>query len=65
MSWSGVGTLCVACQEQDGKPWLIMYDVEKDKIRTLFPWTNDLQSFVVGPRMVWNKKEGSTYKSNF
>jgi len=65
MSWTGVGTLCVACQDtQGGSVWLLMYDVEKDKIRSLFPWNNGtLQSFVVGPRMRWDRRQPSPYKS--
>ena len=64
MSWSGFGTLCVACQGNDGVPWFLMYDVDKDKIRTLFPWKSDeVQSFVVAPRMRWDRKSPKDIKT--
>ena len=56
MSWTGVGTLCVACQSNGEAPWIVMYDIDKNKIRSLFPWGNGtVQSFVVGPRMRWDR----------
>ena len=67
LSFSPAGTLCVAgrdSQQAIGEPWLFMYDVETDEVRSLFPWTRErMADFVVGPRMSWDRKEPNTYKS--
>jgi hypothetical protein len=65
MSWSGVGTLCVTCNGEDGIPWLIMYDIDNNKVQTLFPWKPDLQGVSIGPRMRWDYNAKSDYKSTF
>lgn len=67
LSFSPAGTLCVAgrdSQKAVGEPWLFMYDIKKDEIRSLFPWTREtMTDFVVGPRMLWDRKSPSTYQS--
>ena len=41
-----------------------MYDVEKDKIRSLFQWKDEqMNDFVVGPRMLWDRNSPTEYKS--
>ena len=43
-----------------------MYDIEKDQIRSLFPWKfEEMNDFVVGPRTPWNLRTKSSYKSTF
>lgn len=57
LSFSPAKTLCVAAGNEN--PWLFMYDLESDKVRSLFPWEREpMTGFVVGPRMRWefNKK---------
>ena len=67
LSFSPCGSLCVAARKSDeavGQPWLLMYDVEKENIRSLFQWKGEqMNDFVVGPRMFWDRKSPSTYKS--
>ena len=59
MSFPPAGSLCVAVRDSDkpaGEVWLLMYDVDKDRIRSLFRWTEEpIADFVVGPRMVWDR----------
>ena len=66
LSFSPAGTLCVAGRDSDkavGVPWLFMYDVEKDEIRSLFPWTREtMTDFVVGPQMLWERHSPKTYE---
>jgi hypothetical protein len=69
LSFSPAGSICVAVRDSD-KPtdevWLLMYNIEKDEIRSLFPWKGDqMTDFVVGPRMLWNRNSPSGYKSTF
>jgi hypothetical protein len=67
LSFSPAGSLCVAARKSDeagGEPWLLMYDVDTDEIRSLFPWTREkMTDFVVGPRMYWERNSPSTFKS--
>jgi hypothetical protein len=67
LSFGPAGSLCVATRKSDeavGQPWLLMYDVEKENIRSLFQWKGEqMNDFVVGPRMLWNRNSPSTYKS--
>jgi hypothetical protein len=67
LSFSPAQSLCVACRPSDdtaAQPWFLMYDFEKDEIRSLFPWTREtLTDFVVGPRMFWDRKSPNEYKS--
>ncbi len=67
LSFSLAGTLCVAVRDSDkldDDPWLLMYDLETDNIRSLFPWKAEtMTDFVVGPRMLWERNSPSTYKS--
>jgi hypothetical protein len=69
LSFSPAGTLCVACRDSDkevGEPWLLMYDIETDRIRSLFPWNaEEMTDFVVGPRMRWEGNFPSQYKSKY
>jgi hypothetical protein len=69
LSFSPAGSLCVAVRDSDkqtGEVWLLMYNIEKDEIRSLFPWTQEeMTDFVVGPRMLWNRNSPSEYKSTF
>ena len=67
LSFSPCGSLCVAARDSDktvGEPWLLMYNIEEDEIRSLFPWTREtMTDFVVGPRMLWERHSPSTYRS--
>ncbi len=67
LSFSPAGTVCVAVRDSDtatGEVWLLMYDIEKDEIRSLFPWKRErMTDFVVGPRMIWERNSPNTYKS--
>ena len=66
MSWTGSGQLCVACEANDGTKdvWFVLYDVNTDKIRSLFAWkAEEVTSFVIGPRMRWDRHNSSEYRS--
>lgn len=67
LSFSPAGTLCVVGRDSDraiGEPWFFMYDVDKDEIRSLFPWKHEtMTDFVVGPRMLWDRHSPKTYES--
>jgi hypothetical protein len=67
LSFSPCGSICVAARDSDeatGQPWLLMYDIEKDNIRSLFPWAHEtMTDFVVGPRMYWDRNSPKTIKS--
>ncbi len=66
LSFSPCGSICVAARDRDeiGEPWFLMYDIEKDGIRSLFPWKGEtMTDFVVGPRMLWNRNSPDTYRS--
>jgi len=67
LSFSPCGSLCVAVRpndETEGEVWFLMYNVEKDEIRSLFPWTKErVTDFVVGPRMFWDRKSPTNFKS--
>jgi hypothetical protein len=68
LSFSPAGSLCVAVRdnEKGGEVWLLVYDVEKDKVRSLFPWKNEeMQDFTAGPRMYWERHSPSGYRSTF
>jgi len=69
LSFSPAGSLCVVArdgQETVGEPWLLMYNIEEDKIRSLFPWQKEtMTDFVVGPRMFWDRNSPNPYKSQF
>ncbi len=69
LSFSPAGSLCVAMRDSDevvGEPWLYMYNVDEDETRSLFPWTHEtMTDFVVGPRMLWDRKSPNTYKSTY
>jgi hypothetical protein len=69
LSFSPAGTLCVAVRDADkdnGGVWLLMYNIEKDTIQSLFPWNKEqMTDFVVGPRMFWDRNSSSGYKSTF
>ena len=50
----------------DGDVWLLMYNIEKDEIRSLFKWTQEeIADFVVGPRMPWNRNSPKADRSAF
>jgi hypothetical protein len=69
LSFSPAGSLCVACRASDspqGEVWLLMYDIDKGDIRSLFPWKfEEMTDFTVGPRMRWDQNPKNTYKSTF
>jgi hypothetical protein len=69
LSFAPAGCLCVAVRNSDeavGEPWLLMYSIEKDDIRSLFPWKRErMVDFVVGPRMVWDRTSAGEYKSMY
>ena len=67
LSFSPAGSICVAARESDsvsGQPWLLMYNIEEDEIRSLFPWNHEtMTDFVVGPRMLWERKSPRAVRS--
>jgi hypothetical protein len=67
LSFSPAGSLCVVGRDSDkavGEPWFFMYDIEKDQVRSLFSWTRELMTdFVVGPRMLWDRKSPTGFDS--
>ena len=67
LSFSPAGSLCVVGRDSDkavGEPWFFMYDIEKDQVRSLFPWKRELMTdFVVGPRMLWDRKSPTGFDS--
>ncbi len=68
LSFSPAGSLCVLSRDGDdpdaGHPWFLMYDLDSDDVRTLFPWKHEtITDFVVGPRMPWDRKSPGTYRS--
>lgn len=69
LSFSPAGSLCVVArdsQESVGEPWFLMYNIEEDEIRSLFPWQKEtMTDFVVGPRMLWERNAPDTYRSQF
>jgi hypothetical protein len=69
LSFSPAGSVCVVArdsQETVGEPWFLMYNIEEDKIRSLFPWQKEtMTDFVVGPRMLWERNSPNTSKSQF
>jgi hypothetical protein len=68
LSFSPTGTVCVACRDTDSddKVWLLMYNIDKDETYSLFPWDKgEMTDFVVGPRMLWERKDPSGYKSTY
>jgi hypothetical protein len=59
MAFGPRGSLCVAVrdsEEDNGEVSLMMFDLAKDEIKTLFPCKEPLQDFVVGPRMPWRAR---------
>lgn len=58
LSFAPCGSVCVAARDNDTtteRPWLFMYNIEEDKVRSLFPWTRErMTDFVVGPRNPWD-----------
>jgi hypothetical protein len=58
LSFSEAGSLCVACRDSDSQAenvWLLEYDLQKGRMRSLFRWdTGTMTDFVVGPRMRWD-----------
>jgi hypothetical protein len=69
LSFSPAGSLIVAAKDEDqevGQVWFICYDIDKDDVRTMFPWKFELmQDFTSGPRMLWNRHSPSEYKSTY
>lgn len=69
LSFGPANSLCVAVRPSDdtaGQPWLMMYDTEKEEIRSLFPWGREtMTDFVVGPRMRWERNSASEYKNTY
>ena len=69
LSFSPAGSLIVAVRDSDkevGEVWFLCYDVEKDEVKSLFPWQKELiQDFTAGPRMLWNRRSPNAYKSTF
>jgi hypothetical protein len=72
LSFAPAGAVVVTADDADqaGSPWLIMYQTEEKKdsmgnqVRSLFKWDRArMVDFVVGPRMLWDRKSPSTYRS--
>jgi len=69
LSFGPAGTICGVARPEDqvtGEPWFMMYDIEEEKVRSLFPWDKEtMTDFVVGPRMFWERNDPSGYKSRY
>lgn len=69
LSFGPAGSLCAAVRDSDktdGDVWLLMYNIDKDEIRSLFKWTQEeIADFVVGPRMPWNRNSPKADRSAF
>jgi hypothetical protein len=69
LSFSPAGTLIVAVRDSDkevGEVWFLQYDVDKDEVKSLFQWNHEqMQDFVAGPRMMWDRHAPSSYKSTY
>ena len=72
LSFAPAGGVVVAARPSDeevGEVWLILFETkddgtDKETIRNLFPWNKErMVDFVVGPRMLWERKSPSDYKS--
>lgn len=73
LSFAPAGAVVVAARnadQADGIPWFIVYQTEDNKdsmgndVRVLFKWERArLVDFVVGPRMRWDRKSPSPYRS--
>lgn len=73
MSFGLAGSIVVAVREADdpqSAPRLVSFDIEKKQdrlgntIRDLFRWERaKLADFVIGPRMFWDRKPPTTYRS--
>ncbi|MGD0900639.1 MAG: hypothetical protein ABR915_22635 [Thermoguttaceae bacterium] len=69
LSFSPAGSIIVAVRDEDkqvGDVWFLCYDIDKDDVRSLFPWKfEQMQDFTSGPRMLWNRHSPSGYKSTY
>ena len=69
LCFSPAGSLCVAVRDNDKEAegvWLLMYNIEKDEIRSLFPWKlGEMTDFVVGSRQLWNRNSSHSEKSTY
>ena len=69
LSFSPAGSLIVAVRDNDkevGQVWFLSYDVDKEEVKSLFPWKAEpIQDFVAGPRMFWDCKKPNGYKSTY
>ncbi len=74
LSFAPAGEVVVVGRDGDNPntPWLIGFQTEEKKdrmgndMRTLFKWERGrLVDFVVGPRMFWDRKNPSTYRSTY
>jgi hypothetical protein len=53
-----------ASDQEVGEVWLLKYDINKDEVRSLFPWNKErMVDFVVGPRMYWEQNNRPQSKS--
>jgi hypothetical protein len=69
LSFSPAGSLVVAVRDEDkqvGQVWFLCYDLDKDEVRTMFPWKfEEMQDFTAGPRMFWDRRSPSEYRSTY
>ena len=71
LSFAPAESVVVAVRDSDSlenPPWLIQYQTAegKDGIRSLFEWKLDrMVDFVVGPRMYWDRRSPSTYRTMY
>jgi hypothetical protein len=69
LSFAPGGAVVVATRPSDNPAegvWLIKYDTknDRDEVQSLFPWKKDrLVDFVVGPRMLWDRKSPNIQRS--
>lgn len=75
VSFAPAGAVVVAARDPDrleDDPWLIAFqtkdtdDKEQDEIRDLFKWNRArMVDFVVGPRMLWDRRSPKEYRSTY
>jgi hypothetical protein len=75
VSFAPAGAAVVAARDADkveDDPWLIEFqtkdtdDKKQDAIRDLFKWNRArMVDFVVGPRMLWDRRSPKEYRSTY
>jgi len=69
LSFAPAGKVVAATRPSDdpaGEVWLIQFGTEDTEVRSLFPWNKErMVDFVVGPRMLWERHEPNSYRSQY